>query len=62
MLKEEYKLPAGVYKVKTFRTTHGFALTIIFISYHQDNPTIAKGRSKSCNVSAYYFNLRETAI
>ena len=22
MLKEEYKLPAGVYKVKTFRTTH----------------------------------------
>ena len=24
MLKEEYKLPAGVYKVKTFRTTQTF--------------------------------------
>ena len=31
MVVKEYKKPAGVYKVQTFRTTHNLVLKKIFI-------------------------------
>ena len=41
MLEKEYKIQVGVYKVKTFRTTHLFKVTTMFI-FHEIISAIAE--------------------
>ena len=47
MLKEEYKLPAGLYKVKTFRTTHPGLSTKKHIYIRRDMIVLGKLKSES---------------